>query len=128
MLTPCHGREAVQEAIAAALERSRWVSIIGPPGSGKSLVARHVAETAKEWVWVDARHQRDHDSVLRRVSRALGVEAAPGDSPAGALTRAVDGRDLLLVLDGLDPDAAHGAAWETLLDTTTDVRLLVTAV
>lgn len=128
MLTPCHGREAVQDAICAALKRSRWVSIIGPPGSGKSLVARHVAQTATESVWVDARHLRDHDSVLRRASRALGVEPAPGDSPAGALTRAVDGRDLLLVLDGLDLDESQGAAWETLLDTTTDVRLLLTAV
>ena len=58
----------------------------------------------------------------------LDAELAPGDSLAGALGRAVDGRACLLVLDGLDLDrTGAGPALQTVLETTSDARMVVTA-
>ena len=64
----------------------------------------------------------------RAALQSLGSETAPGDSLAGALSRAMDGRDCLLVLDGLDLDATQaGPVLQSLLDGTADARVVVTA-
>ncbi|WP_224276966.1 LuxR C-terminal-related transcriptional regulator [Nocardioides lacusdianchii] len=127
MLSPCLGREDVRRALDRALEESRWVTVVGPPGSGKTLLVRHAAEGLGV-AWVDARALHHLDEVLLAALGSLGAETAPGDTLAGALGRALDGRDCLLVLDGLDIDATGaGPAIEAMLEGTTDVRVAVTA-
>lgn len=127
MLSPCLGREDVRRALDRALEESRWVTVVGPPGSGKTLLVRHAAEGLGV-AWVDARALHHLDDVLLAALGSLGAETAPGDTLAGALGRALDGRDCLLVLDGLDLDATDaGPAIEAMLEGTTDVRVVVTA-
>ncbi|GAA1434756.1 hypothetical protein GCM10009641_29000 [Mycobacterium cookii] len=127
MLSPCLGREDLRRALDRALEESRWVTVVGPPGSGKTLLVRHTAEGLGA-TWVDARALRHLDEVLLAALGGLGAETAPGDTPAGALGRALDGRDCVLVLDGLDLDATGaGPAIEAMLEGTTDVRVVVTA-
>lgn len=127
MLSPCLGRDEVQRALSEALEESRWVTVVGPPGSGKTLLVRHVAAEAPA-TWVDARSLRSLDDVLVAALESLESETAPGDSLAGALGRAVDGRACLLVLDGLDLDATNaGPVLQTMLESTSDVRVVVTA-
>ncbi len=127
MLSPCLGRDEVQRALTEALVESRWVTVVGPPGSGKTLVVRHAAAdvTAR---WVDARNLHTLDDVLHAALESLESETAPGDSLTGALGRAIDGRDLLLVLDGLDLDATEaGPVLQAMLESTTDARVVVTA-
>ncbi len=127
MLSPCLGRDDLQRALSQALDESRWVTVVGPPGSGKTLIVRHVAEGV-ETSWVDARNLRTLDDLLVAALESLESETAPGDSLAGALGRAIDGRECLLVLDGLDLDATDaGPVLQTVLESTTDARLVVTA-
>ncbi|CUR61531.1 hypothetical protein NOCA1250080 [metagenome] len=127
MLSPCLGRDEVQRALSEAIEESRWVTVVGPPGSGKTLLVRHVAE-AEPAAWVDARNLRTLDDLLVAALESLQSETAPGDSLTGALGRAVDGRDMLLVLDGLDLDATGaGPVLQSVLESTTDARVVVTA-
>ena len=127
MLSPCLGRDEVQRALSEALEESRWVTVVGPPGSGKTLLVRHVAAEAPA-SWVDARNLHSLDEVLVAALESLESETAPGDSLAGALGRAVDGRACLLVLDGLDLDATGaGPVLQTMLESTSDARVVVTA-
>ncbi len=127
MLSPCLGREDVRRALDRALEESRWVTVVGPPGSGKTLLVRHAAE-GQGVAWVDARALHGLDEVLLAALGSLDAETAPGDTLAGALGRALDGRDCLLVLDGLDLDATGaGPTIEAVLEGTTDVRVVVTA-
>ncbi len=127
MLSPCLGRGEVQRALAEALVESRWVTVVGPPGSGKTFVVRHL-ETDEVPFWVDARALRSLDEVFVAALATFDAELAPGDSLAGALGRAVDGRACLLVLDGLDLDrTGAGPALQTVLETTSDARLVVTA-
>ncbi|WP_210650684.1 LuxR C-terminal-related transcriptional regulator [Nocardioides sp. SYSU D00065] len=133
MLSPCLGRDEVRRALTEALDESRWVTVVGPPGCGKTLLVRHVAAEASQSsrapaTWVDARNLRDLDEVLVAALESLGSETAPGDSLTGALGRAVDGRTCLLVLDGLDLDAtAAGPVLQSVLESTTDARVVVTA-
>ena len=131
MLTPCIGREQVRELLDSALSTSRWVSIVGPPGSGKTLLARHATAGASGTAWVDAQGLRDTEAVLHACLDVLDVEAAPGDTPEGALCRALDGSDTLLVIDGVDVDATGpstlGATFQQVLETTGTARLAMTA-
>lgn len=128
MLAPCIGRDDVQRALRAALGESRWVTVVGPPGSGKTLLVRHAAAEQPEASWVDARNLRTLDDVLVAALASLDSETAPGDSLVGALGRAVDGRHCVLVLDGLDLDTTGaGPLLQSVLDATTDARVVVTA-
>ena len=128
MLTPCLGREETQLRLASALATSRWVTLVGPPGSGKTLLARHAAASDAS-TWVDARGIRRPEDVLSACLDALGVHPAPGDSAQGALCRAVDGVDTLLVVDGLDVDPTLlGPTFQHVVSSTTDARLALTSV
>ena len=128
MLTPCLGREQTQARLATALASSRWVSIVGPPGSGKTLLARHAAARG-ESTWVNARGMHRPEDVLSACLDALDVPPTPGDSAEGALCRAIDGIDTLLVVDGLDLDPTLlGPTFQQVVSSTTDARLAVTSV
>ena len=131
MLTPCIGRERVREVLDTALLSSRWVSIVGPPGAGKTLLARHATAHHSGAAWVNARDLHDVDSVLSACLDVLEASAAPGDSPEGALCRVLDGSETLLVLDGLDIDAGGpellGATFQQVIEATRTARLAVTS-
>lgn len=128
MLTPCLGREQTQARLASALADSRWVSIVGPPGSGKTLLARHAAARGDS-TWVNARGMGGADEVLSACLDALDVPTTPGDSAEGALCRAMDGIDTLLVVDGLDLDPGLlGPTFQQVMSSTSDARLAVTSV
>ena len=128
MLKPCLGRSDVQRQLATALARSRWVTVVGPPGCGKTLLVRHALHGAGDVTWVDTRRVRTLAELLAACAEALEAEAAPGDGLDAALTRALDGAPGLLVLDGLDLDATGaGSFLQTLVDTTTAPCLAVTS-
>ncbi len=113
--------------LGQAMDESRWVTVVGPPGSGKTLLVRHAA-VASPASWVDARNLHSLDDVLVAALESLESETAPGDSLSGALGRAVDGRECLLVLDGLDLDVTRaGPMLQSMLESTTDARVVVTA-
>ena len=105
MLTPCLGRERVHLQLDDALSSARWVSVVGPPGSGKTLLVRHLAARTEPSTWVNAQGLRTSDAILAACLHGVGAEAAPGDSTRGALGRALDGTETLLVVDGVDIDA-----------------------
>ena len=128
MLTPCLGRERVHLQLDDALSSARWVSVVGPPGSGKTLLVRHLAARCEPSTWVNAQGLRTSEAILAACLDGMKVEAAPGDSTRGALSRALDGTDTLLVVDGVDVDAdGLGPALQELVETTTGARLALTA-
>jgi DNA-binding CsgD family transcriptional regulator/tetratricopeptide (TPR) repeat protein len=122
------GRDDVLERLQDMLGSSRWVTLTGPPGCGKTLVARHAAATAPRsaWVGVGAWH-RTTPVLVGACLDALGAEVAPGDSEQLALKRALDGQDLLLVLDGVDAIDGLGAVLNDLVEEADGFRLLCTA-
>ncbi|GAA2165961.1 LuxR family transcriptional regulator [Pedococcus bigeumensis] len=127
MLTPCVGRDDVLERLRLLLSSNRWVTLTGAPGCGKTLVARHTASSAGSVAWVTG-HQHAHvDSLVTACLDALDAEVAPGDSPTLALKRALDGRQTLVVLDGVDAIEGLGELLNDLIDDAEDWRLLCTA-
>lgn len=127
MLTPCLGRERVHLQLDSALESSRWVSVVGPPGAGKTLLVRHLAARRTPSTWVNAHGLPRTEDVLAACLHGLGAEAGPGDHIGTALGRALDGSETLLVVDGVDDVDGLGAAFQELIESTTGARLAVTS-
>ena len=127
MLTPCVGRDEVLDRLRLLLGSHRWVTLTGAPGCGKTLVARHVAGSTVASVWVSGHTHPTRDALVTACLDALDAEVAPGDSATSALKRALDGRDLLLVLDGVDSIDGLGEVLDDLVEDAATFRLLCTA-
>ena len=127
VLTPCVGREDALDRVRSLLVDSRWVTVTGAPGCGKTLLARHAAAANPRAIWVSGRSLPEADAIVTATLDALGADVAPGDSPFMALKRALDGQDVLLVLDGVDSVDGLGALCDELVESTASFRLLCTA-
>ena len=129
MLKACLGRGEVQGHLASALARSRWVTVVGPPGCGKTLLVGHAVTGAEDATWVDARGLRTLDDLVTACLDALRTETAPGDAADMSLARELDGSATVVVLDGVDLDTPKvGDYLQNLLETTSGARLVVTSV
>jgi DNA-binding CsgD family transcriptional regulator len=127
VLTPCVGRDEVLDRLRLLLSDHRWVTLTGAPGCGKTLLARHAAAGATSSAWVTGHGHSSRETLVTACLDAVGADVAPGDSPAAALKRALDGRDLLLVLDGVDSVDGLGEVLDELVDEATTFTLLCTA-
>ena len=83
----------------SSLHERRWVTLVGPSGVGKSLIARHLA-TGSDAAWVDARGIPDAAGLCARWLPALAPDLAPGDQPMETLIRTLDETGRLTVIDG----------------------------
>ena len=99
----------------------RLVTMVGPGGIGKSRLAIEVAETiaatGREVAFAMLESVTSPERVISMIARAVGVRET-GDEPVEAkLLTALEGRDLLLVVDNM----------EHVLDATADLVRLITA-
>jgi predicted ATPase/DNA-binding SARP family transcriptional activator len=102
------GRDAELTALTGLLRSERLVTIVGPPGVGKtrlSVEAAHdVAPELADGVWfVDLTIARDAGQVSDLVGSAFGLVTVPGNGTAASALRSFTrGRRLLLVLDNCE--------------------------
>src|SRR5262245_50245656 len=101
------GRQADLEALRALLASHRLVTVLGPPGTGKTRLAleyglRHLEDPSPDQgagVWFcDLTEARDADDVAAALGHALGVPLASGQGGAAPLGAALEARGRLLVI------------------------------
>lgn len=125
---PCLGRSDLLATVRDALGASRWVTLVGPPGSGKTLLARHAVADRDPVTWVHVGRLDDVGSVVSAVLRGLGVQETPGDDPSTALMMALGDRPTTLVLDGArsEIDGLHDLVAEVADQMGEESRILCT--
>jgi predicted ATPase/tetratricopeptide (TPR) repeat protein len=130
------GRDADLAAVRAALERERLVTVLGPPGVGKTALAERFLGTARGdypdgAFFCDLTEAHGLEDVVRGVAAALGVQPAAPDLDAGIaqIDHVLRTRPrVLVVLDNFEQVVEQAAAtlvrW---LDAAEDARFLVTS-
>lgn len=122
------GRSAELGRARALLAGGRLVTLVGPPGIGKSALAEAVVRERRDGVSVDASACRDAAVLARRVGRAVGV--APARAMGVLLARAasrLDEHGRLLLLDDVDTPEGAASVVAALLAASTRARVLVTS-
>jgi len=135
-LTSFVGRIADLEALDAALDASRWVAVVGPPGVGKTRLVRELVRVIHErdeappggvW-WVDLSNATTADDAAPTIATVLGVATA-GGTLVERIAAALAGRGpTLVVFDEVDAlDDELPALIGALLAGAANVRVVVTS-
>ena len=114
-LTPLVGRESELDDIAAALPRTRLITLTGPGGAGKTRLALAAAQAAEASFaagacWVALAQIDDPAIAAQAVATQLGVPDTPGQDPVEAIAKHVADHRLLVVLDNCEHLAEAAAS------------------
>ena len=122
------GRDSEVTELRQLLDESRLVSIIGPPGMGKTRIAVELlsAWTSTRVAFVRLESLRDDREVAPSVLNALGGETR-GDPTVSIVTQLTRGEPQLLVLDNAEHVIDATADLVSELMRSTDTRILVTS-
>ncbi len=131
-LTPLHGRDDDLGALAQLVDAHALVTVVGPGGIGKTLLAQHLLDArraayAHGVCWVELADTREPAALPRAIGAAIGLHVAD-DDPLGSLCVSLAPLVILVALDNaehvLEPLAAVVAA---LLDAAPGLKLVVTS-
>ena len=96
------GRERDLAAVRDLLVMDRFVTLVGPAGSGKTRLAMELAaRDDRVPLVVELEHARP-DSVHRWIAKAVGIGTDGAGDPVGAAGAALAAQDYLLVLDNCE--------------------------
>jgi predicted ATPase/DNA-binding winged helix-turn-helix (wHTH) protein len=126
------GRDDDLAALGALIGRHRLVTLVGPGGIGKSLLAQHLLDARRNAFvhgvcWVELAEVTDPAALPGAIATALGVHAGHGE-PLAALIAAVPPLTMLVALDNAEQlPLAVAQACQALRDAAPGLRLLVTS-
>lgn len=126
------GRTRELAAIERLLSRARLLTLVGPPGTGKSRLARQVA-----WDVADSFREGAHfvplapisDPALapRAIASVLGIRDTPSQPLMTTLQQALRERHLLLILDNFEHVLAAASCVSELLAAAPHLKVLATS-
>jgi predicted ATPase/transcriptional regulator with XRE-family HTH domain len=132
--TPLLGRGPFSAAVAALLQRAdvRLVTLIGPPGVGKTRVALQVAHALAATLhdgafFIALAPLRDPELVLGAIVQALGLPELAQQSCLEQLTPVLHASECLLVLDNFEHVLEASPALNALLEASPALKVLVTS-
>ncbi|ANH67702.1 hypothetical protein ABE85_09200 [Mitsuaria sp. 7] len=126
------GRTEELTLLTQLMDRHRLVSIVGPGGVGKTMLAAAVARSslddlAQDVRWVDLHSLSESTQLPAAVGRAIGARGQP-PTDLSAIVQALRGLTVILVLDGaehlLNAVAQFASA---VLDDSPGIRLLISS-
>ncbi len=122
------GREAELHDLAEAWRRARLVTLVGPPGAGKTRLALEAAATHVDAVWyVDVEHLPATEPLAAAILDAVAPASRSLDAAEGVIAR-LGHADGLLVLDGCERRLAEVTGLtRRLLGACPQLHLLVTS-
>ncbi len=132
-LTSFIGREQAMEEIKRLLARTRWITLTGAGGSGKTRLALQVAtdlvDAFKDGVWwVELAPLRDEMLVPNVIAKAVGVRESPSEPLSETIASYLRSRNSLLVLDNCEHVLAASAQLATtLLSAAANLKILATS-
>jgi predicted ATPase/DNA-binding XRE family transcriptional regulator len=134
ILTPLLGRDEEVVALMDLLAREdvRLVTLIGPPGVGKTRLAAHIAAQlagsfAHGPLFVDLTSITDVDAFLPTLGDALNVRETSDIPLLKSITASLRSRNLLLVLDNFEQVIGAASHVLSLLAGALGLKILVTS-
>ncbi|MCU0492534.1 MAG: tetratricopeptide repeat protein [Chloroflexaceae bacterium] len=133
-LTPLIDRVDELHELRRLLERShtRLVTLVGPPGIGKTRLALHVAASVQSSfadgvAFVELAAVQQADGVLPAIAQSLGLKLSDSRRAQQALAALLGNKQLLLVLDNLEQVVGVGPALVELLQLAPRLSMLATS-
>jgi DNA-binding SARP family transcriptional activator/predicted ATPase len=122
------GRDAELHDLTDAWQRARLVTLVGPPGAGKTRLALEAAANHQQAVWyVDVEHLPATEPLAAAILDAVAPASRSLDAAEGVVDRLGDA-DGLLVLDGCERRLAEVTSLaRRLLGACPQLHLLVTS-
>ncbi len=126
------GRDRELSQVNELLETSRLLTLIGAPGSGKTRIAIHLLDIHKERFphgryFVALAPIAEPQLVPKTIAHVLGLPDRPAEAPIARTTAFLRDRTALLVLDNFEHLLPAAAEVGVLLDSATDLRIVVTS-
>ncbi len=113
-------------------EGIRLVTLLGPPGIGKTRLALHLASVLKEEFngnvhFLSMISISDPEIAIDTIARALGLVAETNLSPLDFLKRTINGQKILLVLDNLEHIPSTAKTFLKILQSCAHLKILATS-
>lgn len=131
---PCLGRAQEIAELCTLLERSdlRLLTVLGPGGIGKTRVIEEVAQQvrgrfAAGVCFVALRAVGDSSLVLPTLAQELHIQERSNETLLARIKSALQGRQLLLILDGFERVGEAAPLLGQVLAACADVKLLVSS-
>ncbi len=126
------GRTHETADLIRMLESVRLLTLVGPPGTGKTRlslhVAREVADTYRDGVYfVGLAHINDPARVINTIAAALGVNESQGQPLIETLKRVLRDSQTLLILDNFEHLLAAAPQVSDLLAAAPHLKVLATS-